>query len=65
MSKTKFVEITTNGDFKTVNVKNIALIETIGLQTVVTLNITDDYGKFIKINSTQYHNDLSEKIANL
>lgn len=66
MQKPKFLEITTdNGDFKTVNVKNIALIETVGLQTVVTLNITDDSGKFIKIYPTQSYSDLSDKITNL
>lgn len=63
MTKTKFVHIPTGDEFKTVNVVNIALLEKDGSGTMVTLNITDDDGNFIKFKSIQTYDKLSEECA--
>ena len=46
--KAKFYNfISTNSGSKLVNINQIAMIEQINNNTVVTMNITDDKGKFI------------------
>lgn len=65
MSKTKFVEITTDNGVTTVNAANIATLEIDGYDTVITLNITDKNGAFIEIRTKQYYNDLLKEISNL
>lgn len=63
MSKTKFIDIPTIDDFITVNVANIAMLTKDGDGAIVTLDITDDDGKFIKIESIQTYNKLSSEIS--
>lgn len=62
MEQEKFVDIPVRDDFKTVNVKNIALIEKDGIESVVTLNIKDNDGNFIKFKSIQTYEQLTQQI---
>ena len=62
MAQEKFITIPVFNDFKTVNVRNIALLEKDGTQSIVTLNITDDDGKFIKFWSIQTFDQLNQQI---
>ena len=55
--ESKFFDIYTEEGLKTVNVNNIAIIESVDGNIITTLNVTDKNGKFIVYKS---HNKMSE-----
>ena len=47
MKDSKFYDVQTNNGYKTININNIALIESSGIGTKITMDVKDENGNYI------------------
>jgi hypothetical protein len=65
MKVSKFYDVQTNNGYKTININNIALIESSGIRTKITMDIKDENGNEISFNTILPWATISSNIKHL
>ena len=65
MKESKFYDVQTTNGNKTININNVALIESSGIGTKITMDVKDENGNHISFNTILPWSTIASEISDL